>query len=98
MSVLGSSLQEIAKQKAGIIKPGCSVVTLPQKAPVRAVLEEEAQKHKCPVYEADIRQIQRGTMDVWGQEFSYRETGMIPVSYTHLDVYKRQMLVWILTL
>jgi len=38
--VLGSSLAEIAAEKAGIIKPGCVVVTSPQPDEVGKVIEE----------------------------------------------------------
>jgi dihydrofolate synthase/folylpolyglutamate synthase len=37
--VLGSSLAEIANEKAGIIKPGCTVVTSPQSDEVDGVIE-----------------------------------------------------------
>ena len=40
MAVLGNTLEKIAGEKAGIIKPGCSVVIHDQTPEVRAVLEE----------------------------------------------------------
>ncbi len=38
--ILGNSLQEIAREKAGIIKPGCSVVVSPQPEEAASVIEE----------------------------------------------------------
>ncbi len=41
MEVLGRSLHQIAKEKAGIIKPGCIVICSPQFPEVAEVIEEE---------------------------------------------------------
>ena len=46
--LLGSTLEEIATQKAGIIKPGASVVKQRDEASVMAVCEEAAKRNKCP--------------------------------------------------
>jgi len=43
--VLGNSLAEIAAEKAGIIKPGCVVVTSPQPDEVNTVIEETCFSH-----------------------------------------------------
>lgn len=40
MAFLGDSLEQIAKEKAGIITQGCSVVTMEQREPVMEVLKE----------------------------------------------------------
>lgn len=40
MAFLGNSLEKIAKEKAGIITQGCSVVTMEQREPVMDVLKE----------------------------------------------------------
>ena len=44
---LGSTLREIAREKAGIIKPGVPVVTLPQSADAAEVLRETARRQKA---------------------------------------------------
>ena len=44
MAVLGNTLEEIAGEKAGIMKPGCQVVMHDQEPEVRAVLEENFRK------------------------------------------------------
>jgi len=45
--VLGKTLEEIAEQKAGIIKPGVPVVTLPQEDSAMAVLERACEENGC---------------------------------------------------
>ncbi len=47
--VLGNTLAEIAREKAGIIKPNVPVVSAPQDPEVRAVLELEASKQGCHI-------------------------------------------------
>jgi len=49
MHLLGDSLSDIAREKAGIIKPGVTVVSSPQQYEVRGVLEEIAKVMKSPV-------------------------------------------------
>lgn len=49
MDYLGNSLREIAKVKAGIIKPGASVVTAISNPEVLEVIEEEAKANGCEV-------------------------------------------------
>lgn len=41
IGVIGNTLSEIAENKAGIIKPGCIVVSAPQKQEVREILEQK---------------------------------------------------------
>jgi dihydrofolate synthase/folylpolyglutamate synthase len=51
-AILGPTLTDIAREKAGIIKPGVPVLTLStQAADVQAVLRETAQTQKSPLYE-----------------------------------------------
>jgi dihydrofolate synthase/folylpolyglutamate synthase len=47
MEVLGYNLHQIAKEKAGIIKPGCIVICSPQFPEAAEVIEEEC--HNCGV-------------------------------------------------
>lgn len=50
MRFLGDTLTEIAKQKAGIIKEGCPVVTTVQKPEVTQVLRDVAKEKKAEFY------------------------------------------------
>ncbi|USG64141.1 bifunctional folylpolyglutamate synthase/dihydrofolate synthase [Brevibacillus ruminantium] len=50
MDVLGGSLAEIAREKAGIIKPGVPVITGEKREEVLAVLQEAADRSRSTVY------------------------------------------------
>ena len=56
IGVIGNTLSEIAENKAGIIKPGCIVVSAPQKQEVREILEQKARQFGCPIIYAAIRE------------------------------------------
>lgn len=63
MKFLGDSLEKIAIQKAGIIKPGCRVVTINDDRTVLRVIEQAAQEKGCRldvVCRADIRNVKYG--------------------------------------
>jgi dihydrofolate synthase/folylpolyglutamate synthase len=49
MHLLGDSLSDIAREKAGIIKPGVPVVTAPQQYEAERVLEEIAREKRAPL-------------------------------------------------
>lgn len=49
MHLLGNSLSDIAREKAGIIKPGVPVVTAPQQHEAERVLEEIAHEKRAPL-------------------------------------------------
>ena len=50
MHLLGESLSDIAREKAGIIKPGVPVVTAPQQYEAERVVEEVAESLDAPLY------------------------------------------------
>lgn len=84
MGFLGDTLTEIAENKAGIIKPGCDVVTTAQKTEVLAVLLQKAKQLDCPVTVMHPDQAKR-TKESWeGQTFTYHnETFMIHMAGTY---------------
>lgn len=49
MAQLGTTLEAIAEEKAGIFKPGVPVVSAPQRPGVKRVLKESAEKTGCPI-------------------------------------------------
>ena len=57
LGVIGDSLEEIAQNKAGIIKPGCAVVSAKQKEDVREILKKTAEEKGCPFAEAQPEQM-----------------------------------------
>jgi dihydrofolate synthase/folylpolyglutamate synthase len=48
-AILGDTLAKIAKEKAGIYKPGVTAITIPQAPGVTQVLREEAARVSCPL-------------------------------------------------
>jgi dihydrofolate synthase/folylpolyglutamate synthase len=58
-AVLGNSLEAIAREKAGIIKPGIPVVSSVQQGESRNVIEETCRARRAPLWQL-------------GQEFQYR--------------------------
>ncbi|WP_022854176.1 bifunctional folylpolyglutamate synthase/dihydrofolate synthase [Thermodesulfatator atlanticus] len=51
MAYLGETLSQIAREKAGIIKPGIPVVLAPQREEAREVILKSARQKKAPVYQ-----------------------------------------------
>ncbi|HEY8715359.1 MAG TPA: folylpolyglutamate synthase/dihydrofolate synthase family protein [Candidatus Acidoferrum sp.] len=50
---LGHSIQEIAAEKAGILKPGVPAIVAPQPAEAREVILKRAKALECPVFETN---------------------------------------------
>lgn len=73
MAILGGSLEEIAAQKAGIIKDGCLVVSAPQKEEVHSVIIEEAGKHHCELITVDAGAVSQIKYGLKKQRFSYQQ-------------------------
>lgn len=51
-SILGSTIEEIAFEKAGIIKSGCPVVSAIQRDEAMSAISQTAQSHKSPLIKA----------------------------------------------
>ena len=82
LGVLGDSLEEIARTKAGIIKAKSCVVSAPQRPEVLQELQSRAGAYGCPFYqteEADIRQLQENYR---GQTITYRSQDPLYVPLT----------------
>ena len=73
MGFLGNTLAEIARNKAGIIKPGCHVVTTRQKPEAMTVVEGTARRFKVPVHVADKDDALVEESSCFGQKFLYGE-------------------------
>ncbi|NLL78658.1 MAG: bifunctional folylpolyglutamate synthase/dihydrofolate synthase [Clostridiales bacterium] len=71
MAVLGNTLEKIAKQKAGIIKKGCRVISMRQQEDAERVLQEEAEKAGCPFVSADVSEAADIRYGLKKQRFSY---------------------------
>lgn len=78
MACLGNTLEEIALQKAGIIKPGAAVVTGPQSECVMEVLEKTAHEKGCICYLAEPVKVRKSDWN--GQAFLWKgKTYFLPL-------------------
>lgn len=73
IGVLGNTLEEIARDKAGIIKKGAEVVTGRQAACVKSVLEEASCAKGCRITEADLEKLEVVRQALETQVFTYGE-------------------------
>lgn len=69
---LGSTLEEIAEKKAGIIKTGCRAVTAAQKPEVTEVLRKACEEKRVPLTEADTGSGEILSENYLGQTFSWK--------------------------
>lgn len=77
---LGSTLAEIALQKAGIIKDGTRVVTVSQDKEVQKVLEEVCRKRKCSLQEVNLSRLRNIHYGWEKQHFSYKQWENMQIS------------------
>ncbi len=78
---LGKTINEIAKDKAGIIKPNILVITGTQNEALD-IIKTEADKQKAPLYIAKYSDIQ----NKYDQIISYYQKDNLPVVLTALDI------------
>ncbi len=71
MQFLGNGLDKIAAEKAGILKQGCTVVSLKQQAEAMEVICERAETLNCPLRIADGSQATQVKYGVEKQRFTY---------------------------
>ncbi len=72
MEYLGNTLTEIAKNKCGIIKKGCPVVSYPyQDQEVLSVIKETAKGQGSPLLIADVEDLQIVKISFLGNRFFY---------------------------
>lgn len=72
MGFLGSTLSEIAANKAGIIKPGTTVVSVKQKPEAMRVIEQTCRQKNCVLRTASADQATDIVYGYDGQRFSYK--------------------------
>ena len=71
MGFLGNSLAEIAEKKAGILKKGCSMITVKQKDEAEAVIRRVCMEQGIAFHEADPGKAELLEEGVEGQSFCY---------------------------
>ena len=73
LGILGNTLTEIAENKAGIIKPGCAVISARQKDSVSGILRSRADKYGCSYVQAEPELAEIEKEDYHGIYLSYKE-------------------------
>lgn len=82
--ILGDTLEKIAAEKAGIVKPGCPCVLYEQSEGVTRVVREICAERGAPLRIADFSAIEPAFDSLEGQVFSYRGTSYaIPLLGEH---------------
>lgn len=71
MAILGNTIEEIARQKAGIIKDNCCVVSCRQNPEAMHVIEQTAAAHKCRLTVAEAEQASKIRYGLLKQRFDY---------------------------
>lgn len=71
-SFLGNTISEIAEKKAGIIKPGSSVVTIGQETKALEVIKKTGAEAGADVCVADVSEAEVLEADFTGQRFCYK--------------------------
>jgi dihydrofolate synthase/folylpolyglutamate synthase len=79
MNYLGNTLEQIAAEKAGIIKPGIPVVTYDQDVRVMQVIKEAAELNKSDFNPADFTKIVIKDITIKGTEFSYENSESLTI-------------------
>ena len=86
-AVLGDTVEQIAAEKAGIIKPGCAVVLYPQQESVMEVIRARSASLGAALHTADFSQIAPEFDSLEGQVFTYRGD---PVAIPLLGAHQRR--------
>ena len=70
--ILGDTIEQIAEEKAGIIKQNTTVVLYPQLYPAAAqIVEEECSRKHCKLVKVLAEQAKPVSFDIMGQSFDY---------------------------
>lgn len=73
MGILGNDIKEIAEKKAGIIKPGCKVISASQESEVQCVLQKYAERVGCSIIFAQPEKAVIKKSNHRGSRFSYKD-------------------------
>jgi dihydrofolate synthase/folylpolyglutamate synthase len=90
MHLLGTTLDQIAWEKAGIIKRCIPIVTAEDKPEPLAVIEHEAERLEAPLHRVDPKQIVRVDFGWDGQDFQTPDWG--PLHLNLLGLYEQENL------
>lgn len=80
MQFLGNTLEKIAEQKAGIIKPGCTVVSMRQADSAMEVIRRTAEEAHCPLRIVEETAASHIRYGVEKQRFDYKGMKNLEIS------------------
>ena len=70
--ILGDTLGKIAREKCGILKPGCPAVCAPNEPPeALEIIRRTARERACPLMEASLLQVNAVRSGISGTELDY---------------------------
>lgn len=72
MGMLGNTVEEIAKEKAGIIKQNGTVVVYDCPPSIRTVIEQTAAQKQAALTVTDLKEISVSAASIQGQKFDYK--------------------------
>lgn len=91
--VLGPTLADIAREKAGILKPGCPAVVGQLPSEAKAVVEQRIKELGCPtIWVKPAQQIKEGWADYEGIEYPLPLLGEIQLSNSAIAIASLQIL------
>lgn len=73
--ILGDTLEKIAREKAGIIKPGCPVICYESAPEALAVIQETCAQKGVPCIPAARSHLRQGVKSLEGQTFFWKDQG-----------------------
>lgn len=83
-AILGDTVEKIAAEKAGIVKPGCDCILYQQSESVEAVVRDACEERGAKLHVADFSAIGSEFDSLDGQAFSYKgESYAIPLLGAH---------------
>lgn len=80
MKFLGNTLEEIALQKAGIIKKGCHVVTVRQEEQVQKIISDRAGSLGCPLTVTEPGEMKNIRYGLEKQRFDYKNRKKVEIT------------------
>ena len=79
--VLGGTLEEIAMEKAGIIKKGSVVISGAMDNRAKEVIRQKSRSEDCKLVESDL-----GTIKIYAMDYKETQMEVLPVNYHSLNI------------
>lgn len=79
MQILGNTLEQIATEKAGIIKPGIQVVSYEQEPEAETIIKQISKQNKAILTIADFNRIIIEEQGIEGTVFSYEDLSKVQI-------------------